>query len=161
MILVIGYGNTLRGDDGIGPYLARKLAERIHRKDVEFLCCQQLMPELIVPVSEADLVIFIDAREGGIPGCFESQVVEPETVESAFSHQASPASLLAAAQELFGTSPRGILLTVDGADFEYGEGFSPTLSAALRGMVSGIQVWIELIASRDVKETNDARIWSR
>jgi hydrogenase maturation protease len=161
MILVIGYGNTLRGDDGIGPYLACKLAERIHRGDVEFLSCQRLVPELAIPISEADLVIFIDAREGGTPGCFESQVVEPRPVEGELTHLATPAALLASAQQLYSASPRGILLRIESETFAYSEGFSTALSAALRGMISGIQVWIELLAMRDGKETNDAQIWSR
>ena len=41
-VLVIGYGNTLRGDDGFGPCVASLLAQRTQAADVEILTPQQL-----------------------------------------------------------------------------------------------------------------------
>ena len=58
--LVIGYGNTLRGDDGVGP----RVAEAIHQlalPGVRALVCPMLTPELADPISRAHTVIFVDA----------------------------------------------------------------------------------------------------
>jgi len=45
MILLIGYGNELRGDDAIGPLVARALAE-LRLPGTQVLALTQLTPEL-------------------------------------------------------------------------------------------------------------------
>jgi len=45
-VLVIGYGNTLRGDDGLGQRAAEALAQRALPDGVEVLSCHQLTIEL-------------------------------------------------------------------------------------------------------------------
>ena len=59
-ILVIGYGNTLRGDDGVGPKVAETVGA-LRLPGVRTLICQQLSPEHAAPISVADTVIFVDA----------------------------------------------------------------------------------------------------
>ncbi|MEO8391518.1 MAG: hydrogenase maturation protease [Chloroflexota bacterium] len=61
MILIIGYGNPLRSDDAIGQQIAQAMKDRLNRSDVEVLLTYQLTPELIYSISEAQLVVFIDA----------------------------------------------------------------------------------------------------
>ena len=58
--LIIGYGNPLRGDDGLGWRAAEQLAEIIPQSEAEVIACHQLTPELAEPISRARLVIFID-----------------------------------------------------------------------------------------------------
>ena len=58
MILVIGYGNELRRDDGLGPRVAASLAG----PGVRALAVRQLTPELAEEVATARLVVFVDAR---------------------------------------------------------------------------------------------------
>ena len=94
MVLVIGYGNLLRGDDGIGQILANGLEERIQHPSVKFLACHQLTPELAEPISRADTVIFIDAYEGEEAGFLASYEVTPTRESGAFSHQAPPRDAL-------------------------------------------------------------------
>jgi hydrogenase maturation protease len=67
-LLIIGYGNPLRGDDGLGVEVACCLKEIIRDESVEVLSQHQLMPELADPVSRASLVVFVDARVGDTPG---------------------------------------------------------------------------------------------
>ena len=43
--LVIGYGNTLRSDDGVGVWIAGQLAV-LHLPNVDVRTCHQLFPEL-------------------------------------------------------------------------------------------------------------------
>ncbi len=58
--LVIGYGNTLRGDDGVGPRVVEAI-EKLNLPGVRTLVCQQLSPEYADPVSRAHTVVFVDA----------------------------------------------------------------------------------------------------
>ena len=59
-LLVIGYGNTLRGDDGVGPRVAEAVGE-LNLPGVHTLICPLLTPELANPISRAGKVIFVDA----------------------------------------------------------------------------------------------------
>ena len=62
--LIIGYGNPLRGDDGVGWEVASRLAATIPEEAAHIMTVHQLTPELAESVSEAELVIFIDASDG-------------------------------------------------------------------------------------------------
>jgi hydrogenase maturation protease len=139
MILVIGYGNTLRGDDGVGQHIARRLEVRVYSELVEVIACHQLTPELVEPVSKADLVVFVDAAETGRPGEIFVSNVEAEMVTGAFTHHVTPASLIAAAFDLHGVRPNGVLITITGIQFHYSEVLSPTVDAAADEVIKRIE----------------------
>ncbi|MGF1587982.1 MAG: hydrogenase maturation protease [Pleurocapsa sp.] len=58
--LVIGYGNTLRSDDGAGQSAANQIAAW-GLPNVRSLAVHQLTPELAEDIANADTVIFVDA----------------------------------------------------------------------------------------------------
>ena len=66
MILIIGYGNSLRGDDGAGLLLAEGLEEawQARQVEVERLAVHQLTPELTLEISREEVtsVVFVDTR---------------------------------------------------------------------------------------------------
>jgi len=70
-ILVIGYGNTLRRDDGVGVRAAEMMAADSRFADVEVLTVYQLTPELSLDIATASLVVFVDADVRGLPGSIE------------------------------------------------------------------------------------------
>src|SRR5262245_46508216 len=59
-LLVIGYGNVLRSDDGVGPKVAEAIGA-MALPQVEILTCDLLTPELAEPISRAVKVVFVDA----------------------------------------------------------------------------------------------------
>src|SRR5690242_16044076 len=59
-LLIIGYGNTLRRDDGVGPRVAEAV-ESMALPGVRALPCPMLTPELADPIARAQRVIFVDA----------------------------------------------------------------------------------------------------
>src|SRR5919198_4121190 len=69
-VLVVGYGSSLRGDDGLGWHAAALLAADPRLAGAEVLARHQLTPELAEDVSRAALVVLVDARAdgGGAPG---------------------------------------------------------------------------------------------
>ena len=120
-ILIIGYGNPLRGDDGFGWHAAQRLRETVRDPDVEILTVQQLTPELMDPISRAAKAIFLDAAATGEPGRLSVTPIDPAAPGPAsFTHFATPAALLAGARALYGSDPAGILVSVAGADFSLG-----------------------------------------
>jgi hydrogenase maturation protease len=59
-VVVIGYGNTLRSDDGAGQQVAT-LVEDWQLPQVRSLAVHQLTPELAAELATAQMVIFVDA----------------------------------------------------------------------------------------------------
>jgi hydrogenase maturation protease len=134
-VLIVGYGNSLRSDDGFGWQAAERLADLIDDPDVDVRALHQLTPELAEPLSQAGYAIFLDAAREGTPGELRTQRLEPEP-PGASTHHLTPAGLLALARELYGHAPAAVLLTAAGATFEFGATLSEVMEAAL-GEVCG------------------------
>jgi hydrogenase maturation protease len=127
-VLVLGYGNPLRTDDGLGWHVAVQLFRANTSPDVHIVPCHQLTPDLAETASFAENVIFIDCSRQGNPGDLCCQEVISQAGPASFTHDLSPAALLALAAELFGVCPKGWLFSVCGECFEAGEDLSPTVS---------------------------------
>jgi len=130
--LVIGFGNPLRTDDGIGWRAVEQL--RGHYTDqaaIDFIACHQLYPELCETIAAASCVLFIDAVEIGIPGQVEIRSLEPRSLPSAFTHELDPASVLASTLDLYGEIPPARLITVCGQSFAVGTQLTPAVEGSL------------------------------
>jgi hydrogenase maturation protease len=134
--LILACGNTLRGDDGVGPWLA-ECAERRFRAEagVLVLSAQQWTPELAEDVARAQSVLFIDCSVDSPPGLVTLTPVEPAaSAQGLATHHQSAAELLALGRELYASLPRyAQLLTIGAGSTELGETFSDAVTAALPG----------------------------
>ena len=144
MRLVIGYGNPLRADDGLGWIVAQRLRSDASGDrslaDVVVLAEHQLTPELAEPISRARFVVFVDAREGDRPGHVECNVVPPTEVGSlAFSHDVDPPSLVQMARLLYGACPTSVVISVDGEEFGYGTSLSHVVQSAVPEVVRRVR----------------------
>jgi hydrogenase maturation protease len=124
-ILVIGYGNTLRTDDGVGPRVAAAVASW-ESPVVESIAVHQLTPELAEPLASAELAIFVDARLADGRDAVEIRPLEPSGSRGTPGHASDPRALLALARAIYGRHPRTWLVTVPAADFSLGEALSTT-----------------------------------
>lgn len=143
-ILIIGIGNGLRSDDGVGWHVGSELSRQQSAPDVEVIVVQQLMPEIAEPISRADKVLFVDAVEGGTPGTVSGQRIAPALQSRLDSHHLTPASILRLALDLYERCPEAFLLTVVGESFGPGEKFSAAVSGALpavRGSIERFLSW--------------------
>lgn len=129
--LVIGYGNPLRGDNGVGWKAAEYLSGMQEDEEVQILAVHQLTPELAEPVSQAASVLFIDASHEGAPGSWAVEEVSAKADANALGHHFTPGGLLAYAKGLFDASPRAMVISVAAESFECGDSLSPAVSAAL------------------------------
>jgi hydrogenase maturation protease len=149
--LVIGYGNTLRGDDGAGIVAAELLMGRIHDPEIEIVGQHQLTPELMEPISRAAHVIFIDAAASGRAGKVHRIPLRPAPVCSRFSHVTTPESLLAGAQALYGHTPEATLYTIPGRSFETGEGLSPAVRRAVNNLVETLEKQLAVVGASQLQ----------
>ncbi len=149
-LLIIGIGNTLRSDDGLGVYAAEELEKRLDPAEVEVLQVHQLMPELAHELQNRRAVLFLDAAARGPAGQITSSTVEPDnSTWGAWVHQLAPATLMTAAATLYGATPPATLLSVAGEDFSMSEQLSPIMAQTLPLLVERACQWAqEQLASR-------------
>ncbi|MFA0747137.1 hydrogenase maturation protease [Fervidibacter sp.] len=148
-VLVVCYGNPLRGDDGVGWIVAEKLQQMSLPDFVAIQTHIQLTPELAADLSEADLVIFIDARDAEPVGVVSCKPIVPLPLSSSsFSHHLTPDLLLSHAQHLFGRAPKAFLISVNGSEFGYQDTVSPAVREAAGKVVEQVLRLLEEFASQ-------------
>lgn len=129
-ILVLGYGNELRGDDALGPLAARAIASwglsGLHVRDLH-----QLTPELAEPLAAAQMALFIDASQQ-LPA--ESPLAAQQLSAGGppiAGHAAGPQNLLRLATQLYGTCPIAYLIAIPASSFDFGAPLSPGAACGL------------------------------
>jgi hydrogenase maturation protease len=139
-VLVIGYGNPLRSDDGLGWHAAEMLARdpRLAGADVRWQ--HQLTPELAHDFSQARLVVLIDVSVDEAPGAISVRRLEAPAgkVGSTSTHHTDPASLVALARELWGAEPDVFVVSVGAESLEVGEALTPTVAGAQPGVAEAV-----------------------
>jgi len=132
--LILACGNTLRGDDGVGPWLAQWAEDHFPASpNLRILSRQQWTPELAEEITHADSVLFIDCSVDSAPGAIEFVPVHPAAgPQTVATHHSGAAELLALSRDLYHSVPHTALqLTIGAGSTEIGEGFSAQVKAAL------------------------------
>jgi hydrogenase maturation protease len=140
-VLVIGYGNTLRGDDAAGV----QAAELISKRHPETTCVllHQLVPELSEQIAECDLVFFIDAQQGITQP--NARLIEPgNKADQPRTHFISPESLLALSQQLYQRTPsKAYIVGIPAAEFEFSESLSAQTDRAMHECIELVSRMIQ------------------
>jgi len=140
-LLVIGYGNAGRGDDGLGPAFAERLA-RANLKDCFIDIDYQLTVEHALQVADAQTVLFADALIGGDTP-FRFAPVQADSAADIASHSLLPEAVLALAELLYGKAPEAFVLGIQGESFgEVAEGLSDVAQANLDLAEKFILEWL-------------------
>lgn len=132
--LILACGNTLREDDGVGPFLAQWAEERWRDEPrVRVICDHLWTPEMVEDVASSDAVVFVDCATDCEAGLVRTIPVKPAAdMTKLGTHHLDAAQLLALSKQLYGTMPRSsLLLTVGAASLELREGFSEAIEKAL------------------------------
>lgn len=160
-ILVIGYGNTLRGDDAVGPLVAEQVAIW-NWPDVRSLPVHQLTPELAAEIAQVEAVFFIDAAiaqptqsppelgdlgfdvsaQPNVGECnadeyffnltpHHIQRLFPDSTPSSLDHTWTPGILLQLAKLLYGATPIAYQLLIPARQFDYGQPLSTIAQSGL------------------------------
>lgn len=135
--LIVGLGNTLRGDDGAGWALAERLAAALadNGSAVQVRLVQQLLPELAAEIEEVKPAVLLIAdctvqEDRPLLRRLDSAHA-PAPGSLLRSHGLLPADLLALAQRLYGFEGAAWLAAVPGFDFAHREGLSAAASAEI------------------------------
>jgi hydrogenase maturation protease len=143
-VLVIGYGNPLRSDDGVGPAVALRLADDPRLAGAEIRAEHQLTPELAMDASRASLLVLVDAGTSDAPGEVSVRRLEPVADGgSAWTHHLDPSGLVGLARELWGSAPPVVVVSIGPASLEVGEGLTDTVAPAVPRAVDLIAAIVE------------------
>lgn len=132
-VLIIGYGNDLRGDDGVGQEVARALFSAgtglALPVPARVIWSVQLLPEMALDLSKSSFAVFVDAAyDAEPPGSVnvydlggaavgDQRAARPalaaaQAAASSCWLDLSPAGLCSLAHDLYGASPPAALVTV-------------------------------------------------
>ncbi len=118
-LTIFAWGNTARGDDGIGPILA----ERLREQDFPGLCVvedHQLNIEHVTDLADCGAALFIDASIEIDEG-YRLERIGPSSDGNFSTHAISPQALLNVFEQTMKTSaPDSWLLHVAARQFELG-----------------------------------------
>lgn len=143
-ILLYGYGNPGRQDDGLGVALVEQLeawakAERI--PGLVFDTNYQLNAEDALAVAESRTVVFVDATGEGVEP-FVFRRLEPQATIAFSTHAMSPESVLALAAELYDEKPPAWLMAIRGYEWEPNAPPTPAAQTNLAAALDFLQKWI-------------------
>jgi hydrogenase maturation protease len=145
--LLIGIGNRLRSDDGIGYRIAETL--RSEDSPMQVMAVQQLTPELAEPIAAAAAVLFVDASVLD-PGADQLRleplvphggITDAAAMRAPLSHQFSPIGLLQLSQRLYDRWPPAWQLLIPVQELELGERLSPAATAAMAEALTLVRRW--------------------
>ena len=149
-MLLIGYGNPGRGDDGLGPAFSEAMSAR-GLAGLAVDADYQLVAEHALDVAGRDLVVFADAMMGG-DAPFRFDRIVPAKPEALGSHSLRPETVLALADTLYGGAPEAYVLGISGYEFgEIREGLSEKAEANLEAAKAFFLSWYQETIARPVR----------
>lgn len=141
-VLVLGYGNPGRQDDGLGPAAAAEIAD-LRWPDVTAHDNYQLVIEDAVDLAEHSVVWFVDAaRDGAEP--YDVRPLWPAPNVTFTSHLLKPEALLEICRTYYGKMPHAYQLGIRGYEFAFLEGLTEN---ARRNLASAVAMLREKIGS--------------
>lgn len=159
-LVIVGWGNRLRGDDGAGAVLADRV-ERLGLPGVRAVSLHQLVPEVALDLAEADAAILADAR--GSPSLVRPRwrwLAPGPLADSAAvhdSHCLGPSMLFAWCRALGACAPRLWCVELPARSLDFSESLSPIAEAGVRAATRQI----ELAARRQVAAPTSREPYTR
>ena len=155
-LLIIGYGNPDREDDGVAWHILRALTIKLglpapdsyeeefpQNEKADFSFYLQLTPEMAEEISAYEYVCFVDAHTGNIPEEVRLMDVESDFQRSPFTHHLTPQSLVSICESLYGNRPQAVLLSVRGYRFLFSRQLSEETLELVPQAVELIWKWLE------------------
>jgi hydrogenase maturation protease len=143
-ILVYGYGNPGRQDDGLGTLLAEEVDRWCTSSKLAHVSTDtnyQLNVEDAAEIADYNVVIFADASLENIES-YSFEPLLPSNKTEFTMHAVSPAFILHLCQEMFGHKPEAYLLHIRGYEWEFMEEVTEGARENLAEAVSCVKQFI-------------------
>jgi hydrogenase 3 maturation protease len=136
--LLLGVGNTLSHDDGVGPRVARALRGDASWVAVDVGAALENACGIVVR-ERPTLLVIVDAARMGLPaGSIRRLPVEARQTMLASTHGLPIAFVWERLTSAVSVG-RSLLIGVEPADLSFGEGLSPTVAEAAETLVSRLR----------------------
>lgn len=143
--LVVGLGNPMRGDDGIGPAVVAALRQLPVGGDVDLVTSDQDGPALLELWTQRPLVIVVDAVRSGAPPGTVHRLAEQDLAgwsaraASPTTHRVGLPATADLARVLDRRPQRLVVYGVEIAHVELGHQLSPAVASALPTVVDQVE----------------------
>jgi len=151
-ILVLGVGNLLLSDEGVGVHVAQRMMTMDMPPEVQVVEGGTDGFGLVNVITEADRMILVDAvRGGGQPGSIYRFEIEdcppyPDIFKTSV-HQISILEVINLSS-LIGTTPRTTIIGIEPACMEMGMELSPAVAAKVPRVIQMIKEEVEASLGR-------------
>lgn len=148
-ILVLGLGNSLLSDDGVGVHTVASLQTELGARSGVTLCDGGTLGLALLPdLEKAGSLILVDAGEvsstAGEIRCFEGEAMDTRLVgKKRTAHEVAAADLLDAAALTTGRPANRVLITVQPASTAWGLEPTPAVRAALPEVCRTVLAYVE------------------
>lgn len=160
-VLIIGYGNRDREDDGVAWHILQGVAKHLGRpapdletggldqlgQSPDLLFVLQLTPEISELIADYDFVCFVDAHTGAYPEDLRFDIINAGYHTSPFTHHMTPQTCLALAETVYGRSPQTTLVSVRGHRFGFSHTLSPQTALLANEAVERIAAWLNTLTT--------------
>lgn len=143
-ILIYGYGNIGKQDDGLGVYFAEAMEQWVHEKGIKnifFDTNYQLNIEDSLLMVDKDIVLFADASRSG--PTFTLKKLSAKKYYPALTHSMSPENLIYLCKKLYNKTPKVTLLAIKGYKWNIREGLSSHAKTNLEKALFQIKSFIQ------------------
>ena len=126
-ILIVGYGNPYREDDGVGHIIAEAIEKWASEKkfdNLTVITAYQLELEMVEDVAVHDFVVFIDAHIENYSEGIVFEKVVPKESKGFTTHVFGPGDLAALSERFYNHVPEIFILSVPGYKFDLGDDLS-------------------------------------
>ena len=137
-VLVLGYGNPGRQDDGLGCAAAEAVAN-LRLAGVRASADYQLAIDHAYDASECAAVIFVDASRSAAEPYSVVPVLPSADLTTFASHDVRPELIVGLCRRVYGRSPDARLIGIRGYAFGFDEGLSARAQANLEAALAYIR----------------------
>ena len=133
-ILIYGYGNPGRQDDGLGAMFVELMDEWIAKEQITNVytdCNYQLNVEDCATIADYDTVIFVDASVADIENYKLEEVLPNDATIEFTRHAVSASYVLDLCQKIYNKHPKAFVLHIKAYEFEFIEGITTKASENL------------------------------
>ena len=120
---IVGIGNVIRSDDGVGAYVCKKMEEK-KLGNIAVAEVHQLDISMAEELSNYDFVVLVDAAEMEDDLFFEKLSAEAQPIS--FTHHINAAMLIVLTKQLYAANTIFYVGAVKGTNFDFGNIISPS-----------------------------------
>ncbi len=153
-VLVLGIGNILLHDEGIGVYMVEQMQKEGARDDVEFLDGGTAGADLLDHICDRQKVVIVDAVDADVvPGVimrFTPDDLAFNTNQSISLHEFGIAETLAMARQLNCEPKQVVIIGIKPKDLNSGVGLSDEIKKVVPQIIGAVSAEINPISESSV-----------